>query len=388
MARASGDGRVRPAGRPRIAVAHDWLCGLRGGERVLDRLCRLVRAEYQSAGLYALFDDRHPLTPDIDALRPGARVSPLNRLPGGAARWRRWLLPLYPMAVEALSRELARDHARDPIDLVISTSSAAIKGLRPPSGVPHLCYCHSPARYLWAQGGEYARASAAHALGLGVMGGPLRAWDRATAQHVTRFIANSSHIAGEIRRVYGVDAQVVWPPVRTEYFTPDSRPREGFWLVAGALEPYKRVDVALGAARELGREVVVVGEGSMRPRLEREFGGSARFLGRVPDGALRDLFRAARCLVFPQVEDFGITAVEAMACGCPVLALGEGGAVDIVRDGGAHFTGRSAREMAEAEARLPKGPEGESVCRREAERFSEARFDREMRAQIESMLGS
>lgn len=362
----------RPGGRSRVALAHDWLVGLRGGELVLDRIARAVREHFDPAGLWTMFDDGRPLTPAIDGL--GKHVSGLNRFPAGA---RRWLLAQYPSAVRGLSRDLARAHAERPIDLVVSTSSAAIKGLEPPPGVAHLCYCHAPARYLWGQRREYARGSVLRRAGLAAFGPSLRAWDVRTAAHVTRFLANSTHTAGEIRRVYGCDADVVHPPVRAGYFTPDPNvEREDFWVVAGALEPYKRADLAIEAAIRADRRLVVVGDGSQATRLRQLAHGAhnIEFLGRVPDEDLRDLYRRARCLIHPQVEDFGIIAVEAQACGCPVVALRAGGALDTVREGvtGVFFDDPTPDAVVRAADACPADA---TACRAHAETFAEDRFD-------------
>lgn len=363
--------------RPRIALAHDWLVGMRGGERVLDAIGRIVRQRFTPARLYTMFDDGRAMSPDIDAFEKTSSF--LNRVPGGSGRARRWLLPLYPLAVRDLSRLLALDHAREPIDLLISTSSAAIKGLRPPPGVPHICYCHSPARYLWSQGEEYARTSAMLRVGLAMTGPALRRWDAATAAHVTTFIANSTHTAREIQRCYGRDSQVIHPPVRTDFFTPDaSVEREDFWLAVGAIEPYKQFDLAIRAAQAAGARLVIIGDGTLRPALERAAGPHVEFRGRVSDEALRDAYRRARLLLFPQIEDFGIIAAEAQACGCPVVARRAGGAVDIVEEGvtGVLFDEPTPTSLASATDR--PGKLASEACRRQAVSFAESRFEGRM----------
>ena len=369
------------ARRPRIALAHDWLVGMRGGERVLDTIARIVRRQFTPARLYTMFDDGRAMSTDIDAFEKTSSF--LNRLPDGPGRTRRWLLPLYPMAVRDLSRQLANDHAREPIDLLISTSSAAIKGLRPPPGVPHVCYCHSPARYLWSQGDAYSRTSAMVRLGLAVTGPMLRRWDAATAANVTTFIANSNHIKREIARCYRREAIVIHPPVRTDFFTPDPAvEREDFWLAVGAIEPYKQFDLAISAAKSAGARLVIIGEGTLRRSLERKAGSHVEFRGRVSDEALRDAYRRARLLVFPQIEDFGIIAVEAQACGCPIVAGRAGGAMDIVQDGvtGAMFDDPSPQAVATAAKRATGlSP---SACWQRARNFAETRFEARMIASI------
>lgn len=377
--------KIPPKGRKlRVALAHDWLCGYRGGEGVLDRVARLVLSEHEAAGLYVMFDDGRELAPSVDDLP--RTVSPLSRFPMGATKLRRWMLPLYPKAVETLSHALVAAHRREPVDLVVSTSSAAIKGLEPPQGVPHLCYCHAPARYLWSQADEYKRGGLLTAMGLRVFGRALRAWDKATSEHVTRFVANSTHIAREIGRCYGREAAVVHPPVRTEFFTPpeaDSK-RMDFWLLVAAMEPYKRIELAIQAANKAGHPLWIIGDGSQRARLESIAGETVHFLGRVSDAELRGYYRRARVLLFPQVEDFGIVAAEALACGLPVVARRAGGAMDIVTDGvtGAFFDEATPEALIEAIGRAPRCDEAQAACRASSLRFAEDRFDREMREQI------
>jgi glycosyltransferase involved in cell wall biosynthesis len=372
----------------RIALAHDWLVNNRGGEAVLAHIARVALERGRAGRLYTLFDGFGDYGNAIDAFE--RRVSGLNRLPSGA---RRWLLPAYPRAVERLGRALAGDHEREPIGLLISTSSGLIKGLRAPSGVPHLCYCHAPARYLWSATDQYTRGLSGRvkAAGFGVFGPMLRSWDRRTASNVDRFLANSSYIRDQIARHFGREATVVHPPVRTELFTPDpSVEREDFWLCFGAHEPYKRTDLAIDAAALAGARLVIAGGGSAIGSLRRHAagtgGGRIEFRGRVSDAELIDLYRRARCLVFPQVEDFGIVAVEAQACGCPVVARRAGGALDSVIEGetGAFFDGEDADAIVRAVAALPANA-GEA-CRRNAERFGVDRFGRAIGAVIDEML--
>ncbi len=383
--------RPRHVGRPRVAVAHDWLCGYRGGEAVLERIAALVEREFESAGLLVMFDDGGGLSPTVDAWRGRGlvRATGIGRSRTGL-RARRWLLPLYPRLVGELSRELARMHAERPIDLLISTSSAAVKGTQAPKDVPHLCYCHAPARYVWSQQQEYGGKGVGGALrraGLGAYGSRFREWDRETAAGVDRFLANSTHTAAQIQRCYRRESVVVPPPVRTGYFTPDPSVARGkFWLVVSALEPYKRVDLAMEAAARAGVDLVVAGDGSQRRVLERAAGGRARFVGRVSDEELRRLYRTAAVLVFPQVEDFGIVAAEAQACGLPVVARRAGGAIDIVvaRRTGELFDDPAPEAIVRAAALVPRGCAG--ACRENAERFAERAFDDAMLTQIRRML--
>lgn len=369
---------------------------MRGGERVLEAIVRLCDGRFEIAGLFTMFDDGRPLSPAIDAVPKF--TSHLSRLPGAM---RRWLLPMYPAAVSQLSRQLATEHARKPIDLVISTSSAAIKGLRPPGGVPHICYCHSPARYLWSQAEQYARGKGGtlRTIGLRVFGGALRAWDRRTADHVTVFVANSTHIQQEIRRCYGRVATVVHPPVRTEYFTPwearsPPQVRDNCWLYVGALEPYKRVDLVLRTASLANSHLAIVGGGSqesaLRELAERVQTRDAKIqlIGRASDEELRSRLRHDRVLVFPQIEDFGIVAVEAQACGMPVVAFRAGGALDSVIENqtGVFFDKHTPEAIVDAVRRCLELGDTTDACRANAERFSEACFERAMLRVIDDAM--
>jgi glycosyltransferase involved in cell wall biosynthesis len=381
----AGDSRTSTQRRPlRVALAHDWLVGYRGGEAVLEAIARLLIARGDIiAGLYTMFADGQPIAPVVDTLpRTSAWI---NRLPAGSGRLRPWLLPGYPLAVRHLSALLARDHRQTPIDLVISTSSAVIKGLRSPrradgSRVPHICYCHSPARYLWSQADQYAHGTGglARQAGLALAGPPLRSWDKRSAARVATFIANSHHTRALIRCAFDRDADVIHPPVRIDYFSVDqSVKRSNHWLVAGALEPYKRVELVMAAARLSGAKLTIVGDGSQARALRSLAGPETTFTGRVSLDALRHHYRSAGVFIMPQVEDFGITTVEAQACGLPVAARRAGGALDSVVE---HVTGEffdqpTPEAIASAAQRVLSRCDWSEACRANAERFSGATFD-------------
>ena len=359
----------------------------RGGEAVLAHIASVARERAHTGSLFTLFAGHAAYLNAIDEF--DLRTSALNPLPA-----RRWLLPLYPWAVGGLSRSLQREHARTPIDLLVSTSSGLIKGIRPPEGVPHLCYCHAPARYLWSATSEYTRGikGRVRALGFGMFGPALRSWDARTASTVDRFLANSTHVRDQIREHFRRDAQVVHPPVRTDRFTPDtSVGREDFWLCFGAHEPYKRTDLAIEAAVRARTKLVIAGGGSAIGALKHQArsapSGLIEFRGRVTHDELVDLYRRARCLIYPQIEDFGIVAVEAQACGCPVVARRAGGALDSVRDDetGAFFDRDDPTAIVAAAARVPIG--AHKACRANAERFSVDRFERTIAREIDAMLG-
>ncbi len=360
---------------PKVALAHDWLVGMRGGERVLDRIAGLVGPTH----LYVMVADGTPHSQAIDACR--VHTSWLQRLPGAAQREggaRRWCLPLYPLAVRMLTV--------DPeIDLLISTSSAFISSIRPPvnprtgRSVPHLSYCHTPPRYLFEQHGDYQGALLR--LGLKATGPFLRRSLRLGARRVTQFIANSSHTAARIQRAYGRDSRIIHPPVRTDFFTPDPEvSRDDFLLVAGALESYKRFDLAIAAAISLKRTLLIAGTGSDEPRLRALAAGHAlvQFTGRVSDEELRHLFRRARMLLFPGMEDFGILPIEAMACGCPVAAYHAGGARDwLTPQVGNGMSVQSAHALMEAIADIDSrlSEFDPAAMHQHAQQFSAQRFD-------------
>ncbi len=383
----------------RVALAHDWLVARRGGELVLDAIAHTL-AEMGSPAphLFTMFDAGLPVTDRIDAL--DRTVSKLNTYP---APLRRWLLMSYPSAVESLSRALHTMHQREPIDLLISTSSAAIKSMRAPRGVPHLCYCHTPARYLWSQTPQYTQGNLKariRGLGLALTGNTLRNWDTRTADRVDRFIANSTHTQNQIREHYGRDSAVIHPPVRTDFFTPDtSAVRSDSLLLVSALEPYKRIDLAIDAAMIANRTLTIVGTGShestlrthaQRARKYTSSKGRIVFLGKINDEQLRDHYRTSWAFLFPQIEDFGITAVEAQACACPVIAYRAGGALDTVLENqtGVFFDETIAESLADAIARADETLFDAATIRTHSEQFSEKHFRAAMSVQIRSIEAS
>lgn len=357
----------------RVAIIHDWLTGMRGGERVLEALLRL----YPAAELYTLVHRRGSVSPLIEG-RPIHR-SIVDRLPMAPARYREYL-PLFPFAIEQFSL--------DRYDLVISSSHCAAKSVVVPGRTAHICYCHSPMRYAWDQFEAYfgaARVGRAGSAVLRRLMAGLARWDRATAGRVDRYVANSQHVAGRIDRYYNRVATVVYPPVDTGFFTPEATRPRTHYLIVSALVPYKRVELAIEACQLAGRPLVVAGDGPERTRLERlaQAGGSpVTFTGSGTDEEIRDLFRSAHAALLPGEEDFGIVPVEAQACGTPVIALGRGGALETVIDGmtGVHAAQPSAAAFAGAIARAERTTWDRAAIRANAERFSEAAFSAGFRA--------
>lgn len=350
----------------RVALAHEYFAAWGGAEHVARELHRL----WPEAPVYTLFaEGRH-----ADALRGwDLRTSWLQRLPLSDGR-HRLLLPLIPRAVESIAVE--------PADVLISSSSAFIKGLRVPDGTRHICYCHAPTRYLWDWSEQYVRdevplplrpiASATLAR--------MRDWDVAAAHRVDRFIANSRTVRDRILRFYEREADVVYPPVDVASFKVRDE-REDFYLVVSRLVRYKNVDVAVQAFNTLGLRLKIVGEGRDRGRLERLAKDHVEFLGRQPDAQVRELLAVARGLVFPAEDDFGIACVEALASGRPVIALARGGATEIVEDGltGMLFDEPTPQALIEAVRRAEATRFDPEQLRESARRFDVSVFRERLR---------
>ena len=369
----------------RIALVHDWLTGMRGGERVLHQLA----LAYPNADLYTLIHLPGATTAAIDRL--SIHTSPLSRLPGVARHYRK-LLPLFPWAIERFRLE--------GYDLVLSVSHAVAKGVRVGPGVPHFCYCLTPMRYVWDQADAYLGQGFRRALGA-PLAGYLRRWDRRTStpERVTQFIAISQAVAQRIGRHYQRTAPVIHPPVDVDRIRPGYGKREDFYLLVGGFVPYKQETLALAAFRELGARLVVAGDGPTRRRIERDAPANVHFTGRVSDAELAELYARCRALVYPQEEDFGIVAVEAQAAATPVIAFGRGGAAETVvpinrsRDSaptGVWFDEPTPAALLEA-IRCFESVES-SFDRKEirlnAERFSAERFHKQITAVIEAAVNT
>ncbi|MGK2858548.1 MAG: glycosyltransferase [Thermoanaerobaculia bacterium] len=359
----------------RVAVVHDWLTGMRGGEKVLEAILELT----PGADVYTLFHLPGTVSNAIESHR--IITSPLQRFSSLAGDYRR-LLPFYPAAVA--SWNLAG------YDLVVSSSHCVAKGVDP-AGAPHVCYCHTPMRYIWDRFDDYFPPERpVLRLVAGVLARFLRRWDVETASRVDRWVANSEFVRGRIRLHYGAGATVVHPFVDDAYLaTALGERRDDYHLVVSALVPYKRIEVAIDAAAIAKRRLVVIGDGPYRGNLEARAAGRVEFLGRRSDDELRDWMGRARSLLYPGVEDFGITAIEAMACGTPVVARAEGGALDSVVDGvtGVLSRGADARTLAAAMIRSETLEWNREAIREHAASFSRERFKARMMSEIELAMG-
>lgn len=300
-----------------IGLIHDWLTAMRGGEKVLSALCELL----PQADILTLLHVPGSCDARIERMRTVTSI--LNDLPG-VRYYYRYLLPLMPLAVERLDAT--------GYDLIISSSHCVAKGIISSPSALHVCYCHTPMRYAWAQQKIYWDTMGFSGLTLRAIDGYLRAWDLRSAKHVDYFIANSHNVARRILQTYGRHAEVIYPPVDTEFFTPGPEPREDFYLMVTALVPYKRVDQAIQTFASLGRPLRIIGSGHHLAKLRRRAPKNVSFLGWRNNEVLRDSYRRCRALVFPGEEDFGMVPVEAMACGTAVIAYGAGGALESVID--------------------------------------------------------
>ena len=363
----------------RVALVHDWLTGMRGGERVLEALLEL----FPGADIFTLLHVPGSVTEAVEARR--IVTSLVQRLPRAATHYRAYL-PMFPGAVESFDLT--------GYDLVLSSSHCVAKGAVPPSGTPHLCYCHTPMRYVWDQMDAYLGPGRARPIARALAPAlvkRLRSWDIASAARVTRFVANSQHVRERIRRCWGREAGVVHPPVAVERFH-RAAPREDFYLVVSALVPYKRIDLAVRALRMLRRSLVVVGSGPELPRLRRLAGLETRFTGWVSDDEVAELMARCRALVIPGVEDFGMVPVEAQASGAPVIALGEGGAHETVVPGdggdatGVFFHPATVEALVEAVIAFEKRSFDPASARRSALRFGKDRFLAAMRSEVLRLL--
>ncbi|MFZ5440992.1 MAG: glycosyltransferase [Myxococcota bacterium] len=355
--------------RLRVTLVHDWLLTWRGGEKVLEAIAEL----FPDAPIFTLFHDADGMPPSIASHRVVS--SWLDRVPGARSRHRHFL-PLMPAAIRLLDV--------GETDLVISSSHCVAKGIRVPAGARHVSYVHAPLRYMWDRFDDYfgpGRASLPVRAGARLMRPALQAWDVLTSTGVDRFLANSAHVAQQIEQRYHRTAQVIHPPVELERFA--AQPLEGtgqggYFLCLGALAPYKRIDLAIEAARRTGRELWIGGSGQSRQWLHG-LPKHVKALGQVADHELPELYRNARALVFPGVEDFGITPLEAQASGRPVIAFAAGGALETVTARtGLFFQAQSAQALGDALLSFDAFEAGFSPAeaRAQAMKFSRAAFQR------------
>lgn len=374
----------------KIALIHDWLTGMRGGERALLAFCEM----FPDADLFTLVQVPGATDPIIE--RRKVRTSPIQYLPFPGRLYRHYL-PLFPIAIEQFDL--------DGYDLVLSTSHCAAKSVVVAGHTRHLCYCLTPMRYAWDQFDAYFGPERVGKLGSRVMRPVLAAmarWDRATEGRVHRYLAISQYVARRIALYYNRRSSIVYPPVETTFYTPapqnsmmgaaaSEHPQqhsEGF-LVVSALVPYKRVDLAIAAARRAKLPLTVVGDGPERAHLQSLAGSDVEFRGWCTNDEIRDLYRASVATILPGEEDFGIVPLEAQACGRPVVALGRGGALETVVDGVTGVLVEPGEEaLADGLRRAAETTWDPEQIRTHADRFSRDRFVQEIQQAIDETMAA
>lgn len=359
----------------KIAIVHYWLVGMRGGEKVIEALCRM----YPEADVFT-----HVYVPDAvsdEIRRHKVTTSFIGRLPRAAKLYQRYL-PLMPLALEQLD---LRGY-----DLIISSESGPAKGIIPPPGAMHICYCHSPMRYIWNMFHEYReRSGPITRLVMPVLAHYIRNWDSISASRVDHFIANSETVAARLHRYYRRASTVIPPPVDVDAFEVlPAELVEDYCLMVGELVGYKRPELAVEAFNRTGRRLVVIGGGEMLAELRRIAKPNVTVLGPQPFNVLRHHYSRCRALIFPGEEDFGIVPVEAMASGRPVIAFRRGGATETVVDGmsGVFFDQQTVDALIAAEERARAITWAPNEIAAYARKFSTAVFEQQMALHVSQLL--
>lgn len=370
----------------KVALVHDWLNGMRGGEKCLEEIIRL----YPRADIFTLLHEKGKLSATIEKMN--IHTSFIQKLPFSNRHYRNYL-PLFPYAVESFDLS--------GYDLVISTSHCAAKGVMTGPDTCHICYCFTPMRYAWDQYNSYfGHLSGIRAAVVGFFINRLRTWDVASTGRVDHFLTISRYVARRIWKYYRRESRVIYPPVDTGFFVPSGEEGD-YYLAVSALVPYKRLDLVVEAAGRLDRPVKIVGTGPEESRLRASAGSNIQFLGWLKDADLLSAYQGCRALLFPGEEDFGLAPVEAMACGKPVIAYGRGGASETIiplgirteksdnTPTGVFFNRQSPEEIIDAVGRFEKNrkyfnPDG---IRARAEEFSPDRFTRQITEAVEELYG-
>ena len=360
----------------RVALVHDWLTGMRGGEKVLEELCLL----FPKADLFTLVHIKGSVSESIENRR--IFESPIAKMPMGREHYRKYL-PLFPWAVESFD---LRGY-----DMIISTSSSVAKGIIPPPDALHISYLHSPMRYNWDMRFDYLNLERANRLERFIGGWCahyLRNWDVSSSTRVDQFIANSNHVRKRIQKYYRRDSVVIYPPVATDKFEV-SKQHEDYFMTVSALVPYKRVDLAVKACTKLSKHLIVVGNGTERRYLESIAGKTIKFVGQQTQPQLAELYKHCLAMIHPGEEDFGIAPVEVQAAGRPVIAYKRGGVLETVIGEGENRTGVFfEKQTVDSLSEVLNGFENikfdQAAIRKNAERFDSSRF----RAEISRLINS
>ncbi|MCR4314762.1 MAG: glycosyltransferase [Planctomycetes bacterium] len=377
---------MNPLAGKKIAIVHDWCTGMRGGEKVLEVMCEL----FPDATLFTLLHIKGAMSETIEKM--DIRTSFVQNLPKVETKYR-YYLPLFPRAIEKFDVS--------GFDLIVSSSHCVAKGVKRTPGTPHYCYLYTPMRYVYEMFDDYfGKSGFLKRAAIGLVARRLRKWDIRTADRVDRYVAISHHIGARVQKYYQRDYHVIYPPVSVDKFELGSGKGE-YYLSIGAFAPYKRVDLAIRACNKLGRRLVVVGSGQDEKNLRKVAGPTVEFRGSATDEELVGYYKNARAMIFPGIEDFGITPLESMASGRPVIALGKGGALETIKgvaaglspENGATgvFFGEQTEDSCadailrfeELESRFVPG-----VLRKHAESFSRERFKNELREDVETFYES
>lgn len=360
----------------KVVLCHDWLVTMRGGERVLALLCEL----FPKSPIMTLFYDSSGISSVIKSHE--IRASWLQRIPRIKSNYR-FFLPLFPYAIGSLKVPSA--------DIIISTSHCVAKAIQTPQGRRHLCYCFTPMRYAWGFHEAYFGKSGVKAFIGRIIMHRLRLWDRKTCDRVHRFVAISKNVQQRILQCYGRDADVVYPPVDTHFFTPAVNSAScgdysvgQYDLIVSALVPYKRIDLAVKAYTKMRLPLVVVGSGSEFKKVKQYAGSNIKFTGWISNEELLKLYRGCRMLIFPGEEDFGLVPLEAQACGKPVVAFARGGVLESVVEGvtGVFFREQTVSSLIEA-IKICSGKKWDPhIIRANAERFNIDTFIQGIRKSI------
>jgi glycosyltransferase involved in cell wall biosynthesis len=348
----------------KIAIAHDWMFSMRGGEKVLECLFEI----FPSADFYVLVFDRQRASSVIKERK--IFTSFIQHLPFSKKLYKIYL-PLMPFAVESFD---LMDY-----DLVISSSHCVIKSIITSPITPHFCYCHSPVRYAYDMFNDYFKDTWPPLRWIfSLILGKLRTWDIKTSKRVDYFIANSKNIQGKIKTCYGRDAEVIHPPVDTDFFVPSGN-RHDYYLVVSALVPYKRIDLAVKAFNRLNLDLFIIGEGPEMKKLKNMAEDNIKFFGWLSDEEIRHYYQNCKALIFPGNEDFGIVPVEVQSSGRPVIAFFGGGAMETVKEGitGHFFKEQTAEAIQNAVREFDLMNIEPEHCRQNALTFGRERFKRE-----------